>query len=140
MEALVKEIRYIKGIPEELTEKAMEAGEVRKGSTVGLDVEFNGHAARVLIELKLMRDGQEKLVRRGMFIPVEEGSSHFYMTEDWKCYAEKSQDVSGKHGCGAFDAEKKPAYTMAGGLNIGETACINPCRSRGASQRQPCGN
>lgn len=140
MEVLVKEIRYIKGIPEELTEKAMEAGEVRKGSTVGLDVEFNGHADGVLIELKLTMDGQERLVRRGMFIPVEEGSSHFYLTEEWECYAEKSRAVSGKHGCGVFDAEKKPAYIGAGGFNIGETACVAPCRSCVSHGREPCGN
>ena len=88
MDVLIKKIRYVHGIPTELTEQAVSAGEIRRGSIVGLDVEFNGYDTKALIDLKVTKDGQEKLVREGCRIPVEEANSLYFMTDDWTSYLE----------------------------------------------------
>ncbi len=88
MDVLIKKVRYVQGIPAELTEKAVNAGEIRRGSIVGLDVEFIGYGTQALIDLKIAKDGQEKLVRDGCHIPVEEANSLYFMTGGWTDYLE----------------------------------------------------
>ncbi|MFH1126268.1 MAG: hypothetical protein V1703_04015 [Candidatus Altiarchaeota archaeon] len=88
MEVLIKKIMYIVGVPAELTAKAVAAGEIKKGSIVGLNVEFIGQGIEGLIELRILRNGQESLVREGAVIPVEEGESMFFMQEHWSDYSE----------------------------------------------------
>jgi len=91
MDVLINGIRYVQGIPTESTEKAVSAGEIRRGSIVGLDVEFIGYGTQALIDLKLTKDGQEKLIRQGCRIPVEEANSLYFMTDGWTDYLEISR-------------------------------------------------
>jgi len=83
MEVYIKKIRYVNDMPEELTQKAIEAGELKKGSVIGLDVKFKDYGVEGLIELRLTKDGQEKLVKEGSVIPVEDANSIYYLREDW---------------------------------------------------------
>lgn len=96
MDVLIKKIAYIRGIPEWLTAKAVDGGEIKKGSIVGLNVEFKEYAVESLIELRLIREGQEKLIKEGALIPVEEAGSTYFMEDYWMNYAKTSQDVQKK--------------------------------------------
>jgi hypothetical protein len=88
MNVFIKKVRYVNEVPEELTEKAIEAGELKKGSVVGLDVKFWEYGVEGLIELKLTKDGQEKLVKEGKITPVEDAGSIYYLREDWVNFLE----------------------------------------------------
>ncbi|MDD5110961.1 MAG: hypothetical protein PHG85_00280 [Candidatus Altiarchaeota archaeon] len=81
MRVLVKKIRYVKGIPEELTDKAVAAGELRRGSVVGLDVSFVEFGKDCLIELYIHREGDELLVVPGASLIVEDSGSIYHILE-----------------------------------------------------------
>jgi len=81
MRVLVKKIRYVKGIPEELTEKAVAAGELRRGSVVGLDVSFVDFGKDCLIELLIRREGEERLVAAGASLLVDDVGSIYYLVD-----------------------------------------------------------
>jgi hypothetical protein len=137
MEVLIKKIRYIQGIPTELTEKAVSAGEIRRGSVVGLDVEFKDCATQALIELRIAKEDQEKLVRQGCIIPVEEVNSIYFMTDDWTNYLEnpRCEAVSKKVPLQAYDALMKRQASFSNAavdkeLNPRRNLLDGPIRSR----------
>ncbi|MBU0762122.1 MAG: hypothetical protein KKD39_03790 [Candidatus Altiarchaeota archaeon] len=81
--AVIEEIKYIRDIPGELTEKAIAAGELRKGAVVGLFVHpVENEKNSVLIELKLTKEGQEKAVKKGFNVPLEPVGDRYVMTDD----------------------------------------------------------
>jgi len=88
MEVFIKKIRYVNEVPEELTQRAIEAGELKKGSIIGLDVKFKEYDVEGLIELKLTKEGQEGLIKEGNTIPVEDSSSIYHLREDWVDFLE----------------------------------------------------
>lgn len=81
--AVIEGIKYINDIPEELTEKAIEAGEIKKGSTVGVLIHpIDDPQNRVLIELRITRKGQEKMVIKGCAMPLEYVGGRYCITDD----------------------------------------------------------
>ena len=93
MEVLVKKIKYIRGIPEEMTGKAMAAGELKTGSIVDLEVFFKNYNTEALIELHLTREGQEALVKEGLLIPVEDRAQKYYLLDNWTLYSKKTTEA-----------------------------------------------
>ncbi|MFC2163142.1 hypothetical protein ACFLRF_05625 [Candidatus Altiarchaeota archaeon] len=92
----IREFLYIKDIPVELTAKAIMAGELTRGKTVGLDVETPaGHDA--LIELLIKDDGQTELLHPGQVIPVESSGSLFVMDDSWMKYRERISEKIPAH-------------------------------------------
>ena len=96
MDVFIKKIRYIKGIPEALTEKALKAGEVKRGSILGLDVEFKDCHTEALIELRLTKTEQNNLIKKGKLIPVEEFNSTYYMMDGWMEYMQAQSNTASK--------------------------------------------
>ena len=91
VEVKIKELKYIKDIPLEFLKIAIDAGEVRKGNTIGLMVRPVGVVSEedVLIELKLTSDGQEELIREGAVIPIEGCNSVCFLGQEWTVYLER---------------------------------------------------
>jgi hypothetical protein len=93
VEIVIKKFWYIKDIPVELLGKAVEAGELRRGKFVGLQVQLDS-GDKAFIELRLMLDGQEKLIREGQAFSVEQVGGIFVMDSSWGMYLEKASAVS----------------------------------------------
>ncbi len=88
IEVLIEKIEYIKNIPIELTERAVKAGAIRQGETVGLIVSTRDEKPeKFRIELKVGENGQENLIRPGRVIPVNELRSGRYAIDSrWEHY------------------------------------------------------
>ncbi len=84
-EAVVEGIRYVKDVPVELTEEALDAGVLGKGSVVGLDVTVES-GETVLVEVRLTQAGQEQLVKKGVKIPLEGRGGRFTCAAGWREY------------------------------------------------------
>ena len=83
----ILEITHIKDIPDELLGKAIELGEIRKGKEITLLVELvDNPYGRMLIDLFLMEEGQENLIRINGIIPIEEMRDLFVLSENWNAY------------------------------------------------------
>ncbi len=81
--AVIEDIIYISDIPRELTQNAIDAGEIRKGSVLGVMISpLENPENKTLIELKMAKNGQEKMVRRGARIPLEYAGSHYFISDD----------------------------------------------------------
>jgi hypothetical protein len=86
-EAFVESLKYIRDVPMELTEKAVLAGEVRKGSVVGLQVyPVSDHSKTVLVEVKLLEEGQEELVKPGIKVPLVDCGGLYRFASEWQQY------------------------------------------------------
>ncbi|MCX6695721.1 MAG: hypothetical protein NTU61_05450 [Candidatus Altiarchaeota archaeon] len=94
VEVKIKELSYIQDIPVDMLQDAIDAGEVRKGRTVGLMVRPVGVVSDgdVLIELKLTEDGQEELVKVGAIIPVESSGNVCVLRPEWSMYIEQLKE------------------------------------------------
>ncbi|GEM_PF-3364914 len=94
-DVLIKELKYIKGIPVELLDEAVKAGEIRKGKVVGLIVSpVENLAENVLIELELRKNGEEKAIKNGRVIPVDSRGDGYVLLEGWDAYPEIKSDKS----------------------------------------------
>lgn len=86
-EIVVEAILYIKDVPVELTLKALESGELRRGSVVGLSARpVVDPGKTVSVEVVLGDDRQAELVKPGLTLPVEEGSGALRLSGDWESY------------------------------------------------------
>ncbi len=76
-EVIVEKLVYIKDIPIEMLKKAIEVGELRKGKTVGLVVHKANPGEDILIDLRIEKDGQEKLISKGSVISIEQSKGAY---------------------------------------------------------------
>lgn len=108
-EIIIKKLEYIKGIPVEMLDDAIDAGELRKGKMIGLyvvsceDEENDAH-----LEILLEKDGQEKLIKEGQILSIEPNSSYYTLDEGWEGYYGKVQDEPAKVEKQAVSIVSKP--------------------------------
>ncbi|MFH1404262.1 MAG: hypothetical protein ABIH11_08345 [Candidatus Altiarchaeota archaeon] len=93
VEVRVNKLVYIKDIPLELLKEAIKAGQLSKGKYVGLLVKPD-EADEALIELKIMEDGQEELIREGQVIPIDQVGEVFVLDSSWRVYLEREREES----------------------------------------------
>ncbi|HHQ45586.1 MAG TPA: hypothetical protein ENN13_05600 [Candidatus Altiarchaeales archaeon] len=77
---------YIRGVPQELTEKAVKSGMIRPGSILGIRAESAQTGEQLGIEIRLTEPGQSRLIKEGMVVPLEEGSQPFRIHNSWPQY------------------------------------------------------
>ena len=94
VEVLIKELKYIQYVPDEMLKAALDSGELRKGKIVGLMVRPIGVVSEedVLIELRLSEDGQAGLLKAGVIIPIESSGSICYFGTEWPAYLERLKE------------------------------------------------
>jgi hypothetical protein len=81
--AVIDGIRYIKDVPEELTEKAIECGEIKVGSVLGLAVHpQDSPENQVLIEVKIKKTWQVNAIKKGIKIPLDACGNRYILSED----------------------------------------------------------
>ena len=86
-EVVLDGLEYIRDVPVELTESAVSAGVLRKGCVVGLTVHtVSDPENSVLVEVKLREEGQEKLIKPGLRLPLEGRGGRFSFAECWRQY------------------------------------------------------
>jgi len=86
-EAQVETIDYVQDVPPELTESAIKAGMIRKGTVVGITVHpIDDETNRTLIEVKLTEDSQAEFLKTGLRIPLEGQGSRFHFASGWAEY------------------------------------------------------
>jgi hypothetical protein len=85
-EVMVERLVYVKGLPAEMIMEALEAGELRKDSVVGLEVSSPGEGGKVLVDVRLAEEGQTELFKPGLTIPLEEGSGTLSISACWQTY------------------------------------------------------
>lgn len=86
-EIVVRGIKYIKGIPIELTEKALKEGLIRRGSDVGVEARERGRdGSRVMLEIRISEDGQAGLFKPGAVIPVDNKTGSYRINSSWQDY------------------------------------------------------
>jgi hypothetical protein len=80
-EVVIAELRYILGVPDEMTNLAISEGEVKRGCVLGLVVApVEDLDNKVLIEVKLEKDGQAELIKPGLTIPIDGESGRFRLS------------------------------------------------------------
>ena len=83
-EVVVDVLRYIQGVPVELTESAVSSGELRRGSVVGLLVHPVGEPGNVvLVEVRLDDAGQAGFVKPGLAVMLDGSGSRLRFASDW---------------------------------------------------------
>ncbi len=86
-EVVLDEIKYIKDVPQEMTDEAILQGCIRKGAVVGLTVHpTEDEDNKVLLDVRLTREGQEKLLTPGARIPLDGQGSTYLISEGWEQY------------------------------------------------------
>ncbi|MBD3387354.1 MAG: hypothetical protein GF416_00205 [Candidatus Altiarchaeales archaeon] len=86
-EVVFEDLEYIRDVPVELTEKAVEAGLVGKGTILGVIVRsLEGQVDRLHLEVKLTHEGQEKLLKKGSRLPLEGQESVYFLADCWTDY------------------------------------------------------
>lgn len=91
VEVKIKELKYIRDIPLEMLQEAVDAGELRKGKIIGILVRPVGIVSSedFLIELKLTDDRQGDLIKIGAILPVDSCGSLCFLSPEWHVYLEK---------------------------------------------------
>ncbi|MFH0861357.1 MAG: hypothetical protein V1921_09165 [Candidatus Altiarchaeota archaeon] len=92
-EVVIRKLEYIRGVPVELLDDAIAAGELRRGKTVGLYVVSKDDRSNdAHLELLLAEEGQEKLIQDGQILSIDSNSDYYTMDDGWESYAGKVED------------------------------------------------
>lgn len=110
MEFIVERLEYVRDVPVELTESALLAGALGKGSVVGVVVYPVSDAGnKVLIEVKLTDDGQVELLKPGMKVPLVDCGGRYFFTQEWQQYLMREVPSGDPKPCGGFeDNSRRP--------------------------------
>jgi hypothetical protein len=85
MLVVIHKIEYINDIPIEYTQQAIDAGEIKKGKKVGLLVSpVDDPDKQVRIEIPIQKDGQERLIRKGRVILIEDKHERLRLHDNWR--------------------------------------------------------
>lgn len=99
-EVVVEGLKYLQGIPVEMTDEAVLAGDLRVGCIVGLSVSPVGDESnKMLIEVRLSEDGQDELIKPGLTLPLDGQGSVYHIRPDWRRYlprpiSDKDREIS----------------------------------------------
>ncbi len=86
-ELIFESLKYLRGLPVELTEAAVLAGEVKSGAVVGLLGSLVGdEGKKVLIEVVLSEDEQADLLKPGVVIPLDGEGGVYRISPEWRRY------------------------------------------------------
>ncbi|MFH0863403.1 MAG: hypothetical protein V1875_10320 [Candidatus Altiarchaeota archaeon] len=86
-EVIVAALKYLRGIPVDMTEDAVLAGELRAGSVVGLLVSPLGDEANtVMVDVCISEDGQGELIKPGQTLPLEGQGGVYHINPEWRRY------------------------------------------------------
>ncbi|MFC2154493.1 hypothetical protein ACFLRC_03305 [Candidatus Altiarchaeota archaeon] len=89
---VVEKVEYIRGIPLDLLDKALEAGEVRKGSKVGLIVyPVNAPSRHLEVEVVLDNDLQANYLSRDSVLPLISKGAILRFHPRWREIIEENQ-------------------------------------------------
>ena len=109
-EVVVDEVKYIWDVPAELTEEAVSAGALKRGSVVGLLVHPPSEPEnKVLVDVKLACEGQENMIKPGLRLPLDGEGGIFSFSRDWREYLPEESHV-GEPEIGEVSAGPKPGF------------------------------
>ncbi|MBD3261549.1 MAG: hypothetical protein GF334_07705 [Candidatus Altiarchaeales archaeon] len=95
-DAILQQIIYIKDIPTELLDEAITAGELRVGNIIGLYVRPKLTGDKTLIELKLQKKGQERLLQKGQTLPLKQCGQIYCLREEWRDFLGRRNQTENK--------------------------------------------